>query len=128
MGEVGGEVMGNSELIFRGGALRSGRGPRRGPGPTLSVVLDRPPGRGGVSGASAPQGLPDAGHVNPPLPEKHAEDPVVEEAFQRVGARTTSVAATSSRAKTRSMWRDDACLLDMLIAARKVRAFTVLRC
>ncbi len=22
------------------------------------------------------------------------------------------------------MWRDDACLLDMLIAARKVRAFT----
>ena len=34
---------------------------------------------GGVSGASAPQGLPDAGHVNPPLPENHTEDPVVEE-------------------------------------------------
>ena len=32
---------------------------------------------GGVSGASAPQGLPDAGHVNPPLPEKHAEALIV---------------------------------------------------
>jgi predicted nucleotidyltransferase len=39
-------------------------------------------------------------------------------------ARITSGAVTSSRMRNPSMWRDDACLLDMLIAARKIRAFT----
>src|SRR5438874_11165285 len=39
-------------------------------------------------------------------------------------ARTTSGAGTSSATSRRFMWRDDAYLLDMLIAARKAAAFS----